>query len=125
MSFDLKLLPPPSVNKAFRNVPGRGRVKTRDYRNWRAAAVKSIWAQVRADRRIAGNVTVTVHLPETMRGDIDNRIKGLLDALVESGRIDDDKHVTTLTVRRISPLKEAIIWVEADPYIRFGSMEAA
>lgn len=114
MSFDLKLLPPPSVNRAFRNVPGKGRVKTRDYRTWCNNAVKAIYAQVRADRRVAGNVAVTVHLPAKMRGDIDNRIKGLLDALVKSQRIDDDKHVTTLTVRKTSPFEEAIIWVEAD-----------
>lgn len=114
MSFDLKLLPPPSVNRAFRNVAGKGRVKTRDYKNWRINAVKSIFAQVRADRRIAGAVAVTVHLPAKMRGDIDNRIKGILDALVASQRIDDDKNVTTLTVRKTSPFAEAIIWVAAD-----------
>lgn len=123
--FDFKVLPPPSVNRAFRNVPGKGRVKTRDYRVWRTNAVKAIWAQVRADHRIAGNVAVTVHLPEKMRGDIDNRIKGILDALVQSQRIDDDRHVTALTVRRSSPLKEAIIWVESDLGVGRGVMEVA
>lgn len=115
MSFDLRLLPPPSVNRAFRNLAGKGRVKTRDYRRWRNDAVATIWAQVRADQRVAGNVAVIVHLPATMRGDIDNRLKGILDALVASGRIDDDRHVTTLTVSRRSPSKEALIWVDRDP----------
>jgi Holliday junction resolvase RusA-like endonuclease len=110
----LKLPPPPSVNRAFRNVAGKGRVKTRDYRDWRKNAVLAIYAQVRADQRIGGSVAVTVSLPTSMQGDIDNRIKGLLDALVASQRIDDDKHVTTITIRRNAPGKDALIWVEAD-----------
>jgi len=52
--FRVKLPPPPSVNRAFRNVIGRGRVETRDYRVWRQSAVRSIYAQVRADQRIGG-----------------------------------------------------------------------
>lgn len=112
--FHLQLPPPPSVNRAFRNVPGKGRVKTRDYRNWRRNAVLSIFAQVRADQRIGGNVAVTVSLPTTMQGDIDNRLKGILDALVASRRIDDDKHVTTITVRKNAPGKDALIWVDTD-----------
>lgn len=112
--FHVKLPPPPSVNRAFRNVPGKGRVKTRDYRIWRQAAVLSIYAQVRADQRIAGNVSVTIGLPVTLRGDIDNRIKGLLDALVASNRIDDDRFVTTITIRKNVVGKEALVWVEKD-----------
>lgn len=113
-SFDLKLPLPPSVNRAFRNVPRVGRVKTKDYRLWRADAVKLIWAQVPADRRISGNVAVRIVLPRKMRGDIDNRIKGILDALVESRRIDDDSHVTTLTISKSGGLPEALVWVGAD-----------
>lgn len=116
--FHVQLPPPPSVNRAFRNVAGKGRVKTRDYRDWRKNAVLSIYAQVRADRRIGGNVAVTVSLPATMKGDIDNRIKGLLDALVASRRIDDDKYVTTLTVRRNAPGKLALVWVDVDAVVR-------
>jgi Holliday junction resolvase RusA-like endonuclease len=112
--FHVQLPMPPSINRAFRNVPGRGRVKTRDYRKWRDDAVKLIHAQVRADKRIGGNVAVTISLSATMRGDADNRIKGILDALVDSGRIDDDRHVTTITVRKNAPGKDALVWVDVD-----------
>ncbi len=112
--FLVKLAPPPSVNRAFRNVPGRGRVKTRDYRQWRSAAVLSIYAQVRADQRIGGAVSVTISLPATLRGDIDNRIKGLLDALVDSKRIDDDRHIAAITIRRDAEGKQARVRVEAE-----------
>ena len=114
MTFHVELPPPPSVNRAFRNVPGKGRVKTRDYRTWRRDAVLEIYAQVRADKRIGGAVSVSINLPATMRGDADNRIKGLLDALVASKRIDDDKHVATINVRRTAPGKMALITVERD-----------
>lgn len=112
--FHVKLSPPPSVNRLFRNVAGKGRVKTKAYKNWRKNAVLSIYAQVRADQRVGGSVAVTISLPATMKGDIDNRIKGLLDALVASNRIDDDKHVAAITVRRNAPDKLALILVEAD-----------
>lgn len=112
--FHVQLPPPPSVNRAFRNVPGKGRVKTRDYRMWRKDAVLAIYAQVRADQRIAGNVSVTIGLPVTLRGDIDNRIKGLLDALVASNRIDDDRFVTTITIRKNVAGKDALVWVDKD-----------
>jgi Holliday junction resolvase RusA-like endonuclease len=52
-----------------------------------------------------------------MRGDADNRIKAILDALVDSGRIDDDRHVTTITVRKNAPGKEALVWVDVDPVV--------
>jgi Holliday junction resolvase RusA-like endonuclease len=51
VTFHVKLPLPPSANKLFFNVPGKGRVKTRAYKNWRRNAVLSIFAQVRADRR--------------------------------------------------------------------------
>lgn len=114
MTFTVLLPVPPSVNRAFRNVAGKGRVKTRDYRQWRRNAVLSIFAQVTASRRIGGRVRITINLPSKTKGDIDNRIKGLLDALVDSRRIDDDKNVAQITVRRDYPGDLAAIIVAAD-----------
>ncbi len=100
MTFHVKLPLPPSANKLFFNVPGRGRVKTKAYKNWRKNAVLSIFAQVRADRRIGGPVSLSICVPSGMRGDLDNRLKAAIDALVASNRIDDDKHVQSITILR-------------------------
>jgi Holliday junction resolvase RusA-like endonuclease len=100
VTFHVKLPLPPSANKLFFNVPGKGRVKTRAYKNWRRNAVLSIFAQVRADRRIGGPVSLSFCVPSGMRGDLDNRLKAAIDALVASNRIDDDRHVHGILILR-------------------------
>ena len=66
----------------------------------RKNAVLTIYAQVRADRRIGGPVDLEFCVPDGMRGDLDNRLKATIDALVASNRIDDDKHVHKITIVR-------------------------
>lgn len=100
MTFHVKLPLPPSANKLFFNVPGKGRVKTKAYTTWRKNAVLAIFAQVRADNRIAGPVALSLCVPSGMRGDLDNRLKATIDALVASNRIDDDKHVHSILILR-------------------------
>ena len=100
MTFTATLPLPPSANKLFANVPGRGRIKTRAYKLWRKNAVLTIFAQVLADRRIGGPVALSICVPSGMRGDLDNRVKATIDALVASNRIDDDKHVHRITIVR-------------------------
>jgi Holliday junction resolvase RusA-like endonuclease len=100
VTFTATLPLPPSANKLFANVPGKGRVKTRAYKNWRKAAILTIFAQVRADRRIGGPVGLSICVPTGMRGDLDNRVKATIDALVAANRIDDDKHVTSILIVR-------------------------
>ena len=79
MIFTVILPLPPSANRLFANVPGKGRVKTRAYKNWRKAAILTIFAQVRADRRIGGPVDLEICVPDGMRGDLDNRLKALIE----------------------------------------------
>lgn len=101
MTFVVELEPPPSANNCFINRRGgKGRVKSPAYRAWRQAAVLSIYAQVPAALRIGGPVIVYIALPAKMRGDADGRIKGILDALVDSRRIDDDRHVVSVTASK-------------------------
>jgi len=100
MIFTVILPLPPSANRLFANVPGKGRVKTRAYKNWRKAAILTIFAQVRADRRIGGPVDLEICVPDGMRGDLDNRLKAAIDALVASNRIDDDRHVHSILIVR-------------------------
>lgn len=112
MSFSVTLPLPPSANRLFANVPGKGRVKTRAYKLWRKNAVLSIFAQARADRRLSGAVSIDIVLPEMCRLDIDNAIKPILDALVASQRIDDDRYVAELHVRRVRSDETVLVSVE-------------
>ena len=124
MIFQVLLPMPPSANKMFANVAirranangklPRGRVKTKAYRDWRKAAVLTIFAHVRADQRIGGEVAVTIELPTSSRIDIDNTVKPILDALVASNRIDDDRNVRRLFVWRQRTLADVLVSVESD-----------
>lgn len=87
---------PPSLNNIFVNVPGRGRVKTRDYVTWLRAATNSIIAQ--KPTRVEGEIEISVSIGPR-RGDLDNRIKPILDCLVTNGVIEDDRKVTAITAR--------------------------
>ncbi len=111
MSFVFSIPPPPSVNSAFRNVAGKGRVKTREYQAWRNNAVALLMGTVKA--RVAGPFSVAINLPWNMRGDIDNRVKGIIDALVSSGKVDDDRFMDSLHVHRTAEPPLAIVEVAA------------
>lgn len=95
VSFTMPL--PPSVNAIFRNLKGKGRVKTRAYDDWRAFAVTSIRLQKAA--HVPGRVVVLFGVERlSLSADIDNRIKAMLDAMVEARVIEDDKFVTGFAV---------------------------
>ncbi len=114
-SFVVNLTVPPSVNQIFRNVSAvertlaeakgkklYGRKKTKEYVAWRKTAILEIFAQVPAAKRIAGAVNVTILLPQTTQADVDNLIKPILDALVDSRRIDDDRNVWRIEIEKIA-----------------------
>lgn len=104
LSFMMTL--PPSLNNAFVNANGnRGsnsRIKSKSYRAW-IDRVQPVLAAVAG--RITGPFDLALSLPATMRGDIDNRIKPVLDALVRDGIVDDDRHCQSIFVHR-TPLLE-------------------
>jgi crossover junction endodeoxyribonuclease RusA len=110
--FDFWLPMPPSLNNAYENFRARnkktGRMVTRrrksdEYALWQTNAKALIAHLVKPERRIAGPVCVAIALPEKMRGDVDNRIKPILDALVASGRIDDDRNVIEVSAGKRLP----------------------
>lgn len=95
---------PPSVNKLFKSLMPRGgkpggRAKTKDYKDWLKEAgwmVREQLACVGCDP-IAGRVVVTISVErESLLADIDNRCKAILDLLVESKAIEDDRWVVGL-----------------------------
>jgi len=92
---------PPSVNNLFLNVAKRGRVPTKEYKDWRDTAGKELVAQ--RPRRFAGPVELTVELhPPTRRAfDPDGKLKAPIDLLVTHQIIPDDsiKFVRSVTAK--------------------------
>jgi len=112
VSFSVEIPVPPSVNVAFRNVPGKGRVQTREYRAWHQHAALVIKTKVPQASRVGGPFYIAINLPHHTPGDIDNRIKGIVDALVKCNRVDDDRNMEELHVRRRHIGEYALIHVK-------------
>lgn len=96
--IELQLPFPPSVNQAYRNVAGRGRVKSRAYINWIKDADIALYGQNK-NERIGGPFVceIIAKEPDRRRRDVDNIIKVVLDYIVAAGLVDDDSRC-----RRIS-----------------------
>lgn len=96
MIFTLSV--PPSANKLFANVHGKGRVKASAYRAWIKGELNALIAQRAKPVGVRASVSIT--LPNTTRGDADNRCKATLDILVRAGVLTDDsrKHLASVTI---------------------------
>lgn len=83
---------PPSSNRYWRSVPGRGVLLSAEARRYREEA--GMVALAAGVRPLEGSValTVTLYRPER-RGDLDNRLKVLLDALNGIAYRDDSQVV--------------------------------
>lgn len=97
----IKIPVPVSVNTAYRNVPGVGRVKTKELKAWRLEAE---WELCRQNPpRFVGQVdiSITLRYPPKGRADCSNYIKTTEDLLVHCGVIEDDscKHVRSVSAR--------------------------
>jgi Holliday junction resolvase RusA-like endonuclease len=106
---------PPSLNNAFVNVAGKGRVRSKAYRAW--AEVAGWMVKARMNGAVNGPVTVSIDIcPSTRRAyDLDNRAKPCLDLLVSCGVIPDDsnKIIKALTIREVAEGPECVISLEA------------
>src|SRR4051812_17340519 len=86
---------PPSVNGLYSNRPGKGRVCTPEYRQWKHDAGWALQASPRA--QFAGPFRVRLLVPEKMRGDVDGRIKAAVDLLVRHKVTPDDRFAKSVS----------------------------
>ena len=88
---------PPSVNAAYRNVLGHGRVKSKKYLAWYKEAV--VMLRLCHPEPVLGCDVWVEFLfgPRNRRRDLDNMLKLPLDLLVSEGLISDDSRVVKLS----------------------------
>ena len=96
--LEITLPLPPSLNGAYRNVPGKGRRKMPEFRKWASGALPACYAVKRGT--VKAGYRLHLVLPGNMRGDIDNRIKPTQDLLVKGGVLPDDKHAAAVSAER-------------------------
>ncbi len=89
MKFDLQR--GPSVNSMFRNVRGRGRVRSKSYLVWLKIAGIEVLAQKVRQQKLTPPLCLTLRLPDSKgRADLSNFIKACEDLLVHANIIPDD-----------------------------------
>jgi Holliday junction resolvase RusA-like endonuclease len=96
----LMLPTPPSVNAAYRNVTGRGRVKSASYREWEADADEAYIQQKRGVKPIIGERELEIRIPANTKGDVSNRIKAIEDYLVSREITGDDRFNRKVSIER-------------------------
>jgi crossover junction endodeoxyribonuclease RusA len=100
MIVTVSLPVPPSVNGAYRNVAGRGRVKSRSYKIWLRNADAIYLSQKREIKPVTGPCDLYIKIPASTRGDVSNRIKAVEDYLVSREITGDDRHNRKVTIER-------------------------
>jgi crossover junction endodeoxyribonuclease RusA len=106
---------PPSTNTLYRNVSGKGRVKTAKYKQWiDEAGFVLMFKHLPA---ITGPYVLQIDLfqSDARRRDIDNGIKAISDLLVAHGLVEDDSLCMDLKVSR-RKADEACAIVQVWPY---------
>lgn len=90
---------PPSTNRIWRHGRGRTYLDPR-YAAWKREADATYLANKRKWRPIKGQFNARITLDETRprRGDLDNRIKPILDFLQRVGLIENDSLLKALSV---------------------------
>jgi crossover junction endodeoxyribonuclease RusA len=106
----VELPPPPSSNNLFLS-RGRRRVRTPRYRAWQEAAGWQLLVQ--RPGRITGPWQADITLPSGVRGDIDNRVKAILDLLVAHRIVADDKFCQRVSIEKTDETESVLITVRA------------
>jgi crossover junction endodeoxyribonuclease RusA len=111
--LDVTLPWPPSVNHYW-GARGRRRFLSAKARAWHEEAGVVLRAQ---RRRYKGPVALYVmaYPPDRRRRDLDNLLKGVLDALVGAGVLKDDYQVAEIHVARRPPERPGKVRVVVEP----------
>lgn len=124
-TFTFTIPVPPSANALWRAVPGKGVLKSKQYRAWLQEAqgvlLEHAWNGIRFGKE---PVRIRIVPPFNARRDIDNYGKATLDALVHANVLHSDRMTSVphmeieagakdqtgclVTVSRIAPLRTSI-----------------
>lgn len=102
------------VPKARPRVTRRGTFLPQRYRDWKQQAIAALVSQKTISEPLE-KVTISIELYGSHRGDLDNIAGAILDALVQSGIILDDRVslVKALSIRHLDEKdKRAIVEIE-------------
>jgi len=108
VKLDLPL--PISANRIWRTTKTGKTYLNPKYRDWRKAALASLWTQKPAGGFpfFSGAFDAQIAVALKMRGDIDNRVKPLLDFLATAGIIENDKHAHGASITRSADIAKGM-----------------
>ena len=109
--IELRLPLPPSTNGLYANIPGKGRVKSANYRKWINAAGWALLEQ--KPKPVAGDYDMWLYVewPDKRKRDLDNCIKALSDLLVSHQLVEDDSRCQALHIYRSIQGRECTVRV--------------
>lgn len=105
---------PPSVNASTRNVSGKGRVKTKEYKAWREQAEWLLRVRHKKERLSTNkgySCRIVASRPDRRRRDIDNFIKPVVDALVASGVVPDDCQMEKVCAKWVIGVPDRVLYI--------------
>lgn len=108
---------PPSVNTYWRH-PTSGKLAGRHLISAQGRSYRDqVAARVNVDAPLTSRlvVSITAHMPDRRRRDLDNLPKAIFDALTHAGLWLDDEQVDVLTISRAAVVKGGQITLEVSP----------
>jgi len=109
---------PPTINHYWRVDQKTGRPYLSDAgKAFRADVLAAVYSQLKLPLpRLSGRIAVVVEVaaPDKRRYDIDNRLKGLLDAMAHAGIYANDEQIDKITIERAPPCTSGFAKVEIE-----------
>lgn len=113
--INLEIPWPPSVNHYWRHT-ARGAFLTPKARRYRTDVQASVMNQLGSPGVMSGRLRVSIvaRAPDRRIRDLDNLLKGSLDALDHAGVYGDDSQIHHLTIRWGDPIKLGLLLVSVE-----------